>query len=131
MFPREFPQGTDNSICNAARNQLSSGFASWDAGFPWSHGEEVVVLLVLGWYTVFLVTCSGASCQVLLGQLISSRDVQGGSCLVAMMGVFSLVLARGYSLLVVRVQSVVAGVSSLSSGGVQAPLSLWCEVWLY
>ena len=57
--------------------------------------------------------------------------MQGGSCLVAMMGVFSLVLARGYSLLVVRVQSVVAGVSSLSSGGVQAPLSLWCEVWLY
>ena len=110
MFPREFPQGTDNSICNAARNQLSSGFASWDAGFPWSHGEEVVVLLVLGWYTVFLVTCSGASCQVLLGQLISSRDVQGGSCLVAMMGGCSIVMARDYSIVVVGVHSVVVGV---------------------
>ena len=57
--------------------------------------------------------------------------MQGGSCLVAMTGGCSLVLARGYSLLVVGVHSVVVGVSSLSSGGVQTPLSLWCEVWLY
>ena len=57
--------------------------------------------------------------------------MQGGSCLVAMTGSCSLVLARSYSLLVVGVHSVVAGVSSLSSGDVQAPLSLWCEVWLY
>ena len=86
---------------------------------------------MFGWYSEFLLTCGGASCRVPLGLLISSRDVQGGSCLVAMTGSCSLVLARSYSLLVVGVHSVVAGVSSLSSGGVQAPLSLWCEVWLY
>ena len=89
------------------------------------------VLLDLGWFSGFMTTCSGASCRVLLGQLISSMDVQGGSCLVAMMGEWSLDLARDYSLLVVRVDSVVAGVSSLSSGGVQAPLFLWCEVRMH
>ena len=59
-----------------------------------------------------------------MGQLISSRDVQGGSCLVAMTGGCLLVLARDYSVVVVRFHSVVAGVPSLSSGGVQALLSL-------
>ena len=62
MFPREFPQGAESSTHSAVRNQCSSGFASWDAGLPWSHGEEVGVLLELGWYAGFLVTCSGASC---------------------------------------------------------------------
>ena len=57
--------------------------------------------------------------------------MQGGSCLVAMTGGCSVVLARGYSLLAVGVHSVVAGVSSLSSGGVQAPLFLWCEVRMH
>ena len=57
--------------------------------------------------------------------------MQGGSCLVAMTGGCSVVLARGYYLLAVGVHSVVAGVSSLSSGGVQAPLFLWCEVRMH
>ena len=35
----------------------------------WSRGGEIVVLLELGWYSGFLVTCGGASCQVLLWQL--------------------------------------------------------------
>ena len=65
------------------------------------------------------------------GRLISSRDVQDGSCLVAVMGDCSLVLKRDYSIIVVRVNSAVAGVSVLSNGGVQALLSLWCEVHLY
>ena len=48
--------------------------------------------------------------------------MQGGSCLVAMMGEWSLDLARDYSLVIVGVHSVIVGVLSLSSGGVQAPL---------
>ena len=68
------------------------------------------VLLELGWFSGFMTTCSGASCRVLLGQLISSMDVQGGSCLVAMMGEFSLDLARDYPIMVVKVYSVIAGV---------------------
>ena len=71
---------------------------------------EVGVLLELVWYSGFLVTCSGASCRVLLGLLFSSRDVQGSSCLVAMMGEFSLDLARDYPIMVVKVYSVIAGV---------------------
>ena len=90
----------------------------------WNRGGEIMVLLELGWYSRFLATCGGASCQVLLGRLIFSRDVQGGSCLVAMMGDCSLVLARDYSIIVVRFHAVVVGVLSLSSGGVQVPLSL-------
>ena len=77
------------------------------------------------------MTCSGASCRVFLGQLISSMDVQGGSCLVVMMGEWSLDLARDYSIIVVRVHFGIVWVSSLSSGGVQAPLSVWCEVRVY
>ena len=43
---------------------------------------------------------------------------------------YSLVLAWDFSVIVVGVNSVV--VASISSGcGVQAPLSLWCEVHLY
>ena len=47
----------------------------------------------LGGYSGSLSTSSGASSQVVLGRLISSRDVQGGSCLVARSGGYSLVLA--------------------------------------
>ena len=65
------------------------------------------------------------------GRLISSRDVQDGSCLVAVMGDCSLVLKRDYSIIVVRVNSVVAGATILSSGGVPSPLSLLCELHLY
>ena len=58
-----------------------------------------------------------------------SRDVQCGSCLVAMTGGCSLVLKRDY-IIVVLVNSVFAGASVLSSGDVPAPVSLWCEVRL-
>jgi hypothetical protein len=57
-------------------------------------------------------------------------DVQGGSCLVAMMGGCSLVLKRDYSIVVALVNSVFLGASILSSGGMLAPLSLWREVLL-
>ena len=45
--------------------------------------------------------------------------------LVAVTDGCSLVLARDYSIVLLGVNSVVAGVSILSSGGMQAPLSLW------
>ena len=125
------PQGTEISSPSAARNQCSSGFVAWGAGLHWSPGGEVGVLLELGWYSGFQAACSGASCQVLLWQLFSSRDLQGGSCLVAMTGDYSLVLARDYSIIVVRVNTVVAGISIFSNGGVQALFSLCCEVHLY
>ena len=59
-----------------------------------------------------------------------SRHVQGGLCLVAMTGGCSFVLKRDYSIFVVRVNSVVAGATILSSGGVPSPLSLLCELHL-
>ena len=110
MFPQEFPQGTESSTRSAARNQCSSGFASWDAGLPWSRGKEVGILFELRWYSGFLVTCSGASYQDILGPLISSRDVEGGPRLVAMTSGCSLVMASDYSVVVVGVRSVVAEV---------------------
>ena len=39
-----------------------------------------------------------------------SKEMQGGSCLVAMMGGCSIVMARDYSIIVVGVHSVVVGV---------------------
>ena len=42
------------------------------------------VPLELGGYSGFFSTCGGASSRVSLGQFISSRDVEGGSFLVAM-----------------------------------------------
>ena len=108
VFLREFPQVTGSSSQSAVRNQCSSGFAVWDAGWPWSSGEEVGVLLELGWYSGFLVIFSGTSCRVLLGQLASSRDVQGGLCLVAVRGGCSLVM-QVTTIIVVVVHSVVAG----------------------
>ena len=129
-FPRELPQGTENSSQTAARNKCSSEFAAQDAGFRWIHGTEFGVLLELGWYSGFLATCGGASCRVLFGRLISSRDVHGGLCLVAVTGGCSLVLKRDFSIIVVGVNSVVAGAMILSSCGVPVPLSLRCEVRL-
>ena len=131
MFPRELQQETESSSQSAVINHCSSAFAAQDSGLLWRRGVEDGVLLELGWFSGFVTTCSGASCRVLLGQLISSMDVQGGSCLVAMMGEWSLDLARDYSLVIVGVHSVIVGVLSLSSGGVQAPLSSWCEVRVY
>ena len=55
-------EGTQSSSPGAARNQCSSAFATPDAGFYWSHGVDVRVLLKLGWYSGFLATCGGASC---------------------------------------------------------------------
>ena len=103
----------------------------WDEGLHWSHGGKLGVLLKLCWYSEFLLTRDGTSCQVSLGQLVPSMDVQGGSYLVAMTGGCSPVLAWEYSLLVVRVNSVVAEVSIFSNRDIQALLSLWCEVHLY
>ena len=65
-----------------------------------------------------------------LGTTHCSRDMQSGPYLVAMTGSYSLVLKRDYSIIVVLVNSVFAGASILSSGGVPVPLSLWCEVRL-
>ena len=81
-----------------------------NAGSHWSHGGEFGVLLEVRWYSGFLVTCSGASYQDILGPLISSRDVEGGPRLVAMTGGCSLVMASDYSVVVVGVHSVVAEV---------------------
>ena len=57
--------------------------------------------------------------------------MQGGSLLVAVSVGYSLVSAWDLSVIVVGVNSVVVVVSISSSCGVQAPLSLWCEVHLY
>ena len=91
----------------------------------------------------FLLSCNGklgfslelqlgcqTSSRVVLWQLISSRDVQGGSCLVAMLGGCSRILAWDFSILVLGVNSVVVVGLILSSDGVQTPLYLWCEIRL-
>lgn len=57
--------------------------------------------------------------------------MQGGSCLVAVMGGYSLALAWDFSIIVVGINSVVVVGSNLSSGGVQAPLYFWSEVHHY
>ena len=75
-------------------------------------------------YSGSLSTCGGGSSRVVLGQLVSRRDVQGGSCLVAMSGGYSLDLAWNCSIIVVGVNSVVVVGSILFS--VQASLYLWC-----
>ena len=80
-FPLELLQGTQSSSPIAAGNQCSSGVPVWDARFHWSHGGKLGVLLEFGWYSGFLVTCVGASSQVLLGQLVCSRDLQGAHVL--------------------------------------------------
>lgn len=59
------------------------------------------------------------SSQVVLGQLISSRDVQGCSCLFAMLGSYSRILAWDFSILVLRVNSVVVVGLILSICGVR------------
>ena len=75
-------------------------------------------------YLGFLLSCRGASSRVALGKFISSRDVQSGSCLVAMSGGYSLDLAWNCSIIVVGVNSVVVVGSILFS--VQTSLYLWC-----
>lgn len=157
MFPLELQQGSQSSFPVAAETRASSlvvtgysgfagelpqhlrplfevqqelcfsGFAARDAGLHWSRGGEAGVL-ELGCYSGFLETCGGVSCQVLLGRLVSKKDKQSKSCLVAVTCASSLVL-QGI-IIVVGVHSVVV-ISSLSSGGVQAPLSLSCEVCPY
>ena len=58
----------------------------WDSGFHLSSGGELSFLLKLGGYTWFLLCCDGASSRDVLGQLVSSRDVQVGLSLVTMCG---------------------------------------------
>lgn len=66
--------------------------------------------------------------SVVLQQLVSSRDVQDGSCLVSMLCGNSLVLAQDFPIIVVGV--------SCSCGRFNSPvvecklLCLWCEVRL-
>ena len=86
-----------------------------------------MVLLELKGCSVLISSCHGASCQVVLGHFISCREVQGCSCLVAMLVGYSLVLAWVFTLDMVEVNSVVVVGSIPSSCGVQAPLLLWCE----
>ena len=143
MFPLELQQGSQSSFLVAAETRASSlvvtgysgfagelpqhlrplfevqqelcfsGFAARDAGLHWSCGGEAEVLVKLGCYSGFLVTCGGVSCQVLLGQLVSNKDKQSDSCFVAVTCASSLVL-QGI-IIVVGVHSVVV-ISSLSSG---------------
>ena len=58
------------------------------------------------------MTCGGVSCRVLLGKLVSSKDMQSCSCLFAVTCGGSLFLQ--VIIIVVGVYSVVAGISSLS-----------------
>ena len=62
------------------------------------------------------------SCLVLLGRLISGKDMQSGLCFVAVTCGGSLVV-QGI-IIVVGVHSVVVGILSLASGDMQASLSL-------
>ena len=57
--------------------------------------------------------------------------MQGGSCLVAMLGGCSRILAWDFSILVLGVNSVVVVGLILSSDGVQTPLYLWCDVLFF
>ena len=74
-----------------------------DSGFHSIHDGEFRVPLNLQGYSGVLSTYDGASSRVVLQKLISSRDVQDGSCLVAMSGGNSLVLAWYFSILVVGI----------------------------
>ena len=85
----------------------------------------------VGGYSGFLSTCGGASSQVVLGRLVSSRDVQSASCLFPILGGYSLVLAWDFSIVVVGVNSVVVVGLVLSTGVVQTPLYLWCDVLFF
>ena len=127
-FSGELPQCL-GPLLEVQQEICFSGFAARDAGLHWHHGGKAGVLVKLGCYSGFLATCSGVSCQVFLGRLISNNDKQSDSCLVAVTCASSLVL-QGI-IIVVGVHSVVLGILSLSSGGVQVPLSLSCEVCLY
>ena len=57
--------------------------------------------------------------------------MQGGSCLAVMSGGYSLVLAWDFSIVVVGVNSVVVVGLVLSTGVVQTPLYLWCDVLFF
>ena len=89
------------------------------------------VHLKLGEYSWFLSNRGRPSFLIILRSLISSKDVQGGSYLIVMSGDYSLVLAWDFSIVVVLVTFVVVVGLIISSGGVQSPLYLWCEVRLF
>lgn len=57
--------------------------------------------------------------------------MHGGSCLVAMLSVYSVVLEWDFPIIVVGVKSELVVGLILSSGGVKAPNYLWYEICLY
>ena len=57
--------------------------------------------------------------------------MQGASCLFPVLGGYSLVLAWDFSIIVVGVNSAVVVGLVLSTGVVQTPLYLWCDVHLF
>ena len=101
----ELPQCLRHPL-EVQREICFSGFTARDAVLHRSHGREAGVLPELGWYSGFLATCGGVSCLVLLGRLISGKDMQSGSCLVAVTYGGSLVV-QGI-IIVVGVHSIVA-----------------------
>ena len=120
-FPLEFLQGTQNSSPIAAGNQCSSGVPVWDARFHWSHGGKLGVLSELGWYSGFLVTCVEVSSRVILGRLVSSRDVRGeGRGLLSCCSDGWLLLSFGKGLLSL------CGLGQLCSCGGFNSLQWWC-----
>ena len=118
--------------------QDTQGFsrvAAGDSELLSSWGGTLGIPSVLRWGTLslspvggteFLSICSGASSHVVLRQLVSSRDVLGGSCFFFFFffwqywGGYSLVLTWIFTLAVVGINSVFVIGWILSSCGVQA-----------
>lgn len=108
-FAGELPQHL-RPLFEVQQELCFSGFAARDAGLHWGSGgswgsRAWLLLRVPGdlWWEL--------SCQVLLGRLVSKKDKQSKSCLVAVTCASSLVL-QGI-IIVVGVHSVVV-ISSLS-----------------
>ena len=102
--PLELKEVTQSTSCVAVATLCSSQIAVLDSGFHSIHGGELGIPLDLRGYSGFLSTYNGASSRVVLQQLVSSRDVQDGSCLVSMLCGNSLVLAQDFPIIVVGVR---------------------------
>ena len=76
-------QGTQNSSQVVVRTQCFSRGAAQDSGFP-SNWWGTQCSSQLGSILRVSLNCSGASAHIDLGRLVSSTDMQGGSCLAAM-----------------------------------------------
>ena len=107
-------RGDSEYLLCCSGNSCSSQVTVPDSGFHLIHGGELGIPLDLWGYSGFLSTYSGASSRVVLQQLISSKDVQYGSCLVSMLGGNSLVLAWDFPIVLVGV--------SCSCGGFNSPV---------